>query len=127
MSDLIERLERWGKDEGLQNHFIGSRSARRDCEEAAAALAEAQAEIARLRGLLIEERTETLWNAYSTGHEKDGMWDHCCMSDGEWLVAECGLPPSQRVYSAEAIKAAIPIAAARAALSRPHATKGEVG
>lgn len=85
------------------------------------------AEIARLRGLLIEERTETLWNAYHTGHEKDGMWDHCCMSDGEWLAAECGLPPSQRVYSAEAIKTAIPVAARRAALSRPHATKGEAG
>jgi len=93
----------------------------------ATALAEAQAEIARLRGLLIEERTETLWYAYHTGHEKNGMWDHCCMSDGEWLAAECGLPPSQRIYSAEAIKAGIPVAARRAALSRPHATKGEAG
>lgn len=52
MDDLINRLVRWGADEGLQNHFIGSRSARRDCAEAAAALAEAQAEIARLREAL---------------------------------------------------------------------------
>lgn len=48
--DLIKRLERWGASEGLQNHFIGSRSARRDCEEAAAALSDAQATIARLEG-----------------------------------------------------------------------------
>lgn len=52
MSDLIERLERWGRDEGLQNHFIGSRSARKDCAEAATALAEAAAEIERLREAL---------------------------------------------------------------------------
>ena len=49
MDDLINRLERWGADAGLQNHFIGSRSARKDCAEAAASLTEAQAEIERLR------------------------------------------------------------------------------
>lgn len=117
--DLIKRLERWGESESLQNHFIGSRSARKDCAEAAAALSEARAEIARLSGLLIAEREETLWNAYLTGHEGGGMWDHCCMSDGEWLVRECGFDPADRAYPADAIKAAIPNAA-RAALEAKH-------
>ena len=50
--DLIKRLERWGESESLQNHFIGSRSARKDCAEAAAALSEARAEVERLREAL---------------------------------------------------------------------------
>ena len=50
--DLIKRLERWGADAGLQNHFIGSRSARKDCAEAAARIVELEAEVARLREAL---------------------------------------------------------------------------
>lgn len=64
--DLIKRLERWGESESLQNHFIGSRSARKDCAEAAATIArqqvmldralesngDMQAEVARLREAL---------------------------------------------------------------------------
>ena len=107
MSDLIERLERWGKDEGLQNHFIGSRSARKDCAEAATTIARqqvmldraleasfddkaradrAEAEIVRLRGAL------------------DDIYRHV-----DW-------------WSTWRISSHI-----RAALSRPHATKGEDG
>ena len=95
MSDLIERLERWGRDEGLQNHFIGSRSAREDCAEAAAALAEAEAEIARLRELL------------------GGMVDVL----DDW--------PYDSIDDQKAHEVAVK--AARAELSRPHATKGEAG
>jgi len=91
MSDLIERLERWGRDEGLQNHFIGSRSARKDCAEAATALAEAEAEIARLEDVL-----EIVAAGPILG-EPMARWINHMM------------------------------AKARAALSRPHATKGEAG
>ena len=93
MSDLIERLERWGRDEGLQNHFIGSRSARKDCAEAATALAEAQAEIARLRGVALFAYVEGWVSA--GGHH---------LSDSGWTKSE-----------------------SFAALSRPHATKGDEG
>lgn len=91
----------------------------------AAALAEVQrlrterdaalAQVKRLEALLVAEREEVLWNAYYTGYERNGTWDHCCMSDGEWLVRECGFNPADRFYPADAIKAAIP-GAARAAL-----------
>ena len=116
--DLIKRLREsratWS-NEGGKVHACPT-----DLEaEAAAALSEARAEIARLSGLLIAEREETLWNAYHTGHEGGGMWDHCCMSDGEWLVRECGFDPADRAYPADAIKAAIPNAA-RAALEAKH-------
>ncbi len=74
---------------------------------------ELEAENVRLREKLIQDRTDLLWNAYHAGHEELGMWDHMCMSDGQWLVGECGFPPSQRTYAAAAIKAAIPKAAAR--------------
>ena len=91
MSDLIERLERWGRDEGLQNHFIGSRSARKDCAEAATALAEAQATIARMEDVL-----EIVAAGPILG-EPMARWINHMM------------------------------AKARAALSRPHATKGDEG
>lgn len=91
--DLIKRLERWGESESLQNHFIGSRSARRDCAEAAAALSEAQAtiarqqvvldraledagdkmvEIARLRGLLA---ATTEWMEETRASGDAGFWE----------------------------------------------------
>lgn len=49
MSDLIERLRKWGEGESLTRHFLGTKSAREDCAEAATALAEAEAEIVRLK------------------------------------------------------------------------------
>ena len=84
----------------------------------------AEAERDRLRSALIEERTETLWNAYGAGMERDGRWRHMCMSDGEWLEFECGLDNSQPDHPADVVKAAIPLAAKRfvAALA---ALKGE--
>ena len=76
----------------------------------------------RLRAALIAERIDTLWNAYSTGMERDGRWRHMCMSDGEWLEHECGLDDSQRDHPADEVKAAIPLAAKRfvAALAAPE-------
>ena len=72
--DLIKRLERWGESESLQNHFIGSRSARKDCAEAAAALVEARAEVERLRGLVPnpdETPDEIVWRDYMRGVHPD--------------------------------------------------------
>jgi hypothetical protein len=72
-----------------------------------------QADNARLRAALLEERTDTLWNAYNTGMERDGRWRHMCMSDGEWLERECGLDDSEPDHPADVVKAAIPLAAER--------------
>ena len=66
---------------------------------------------------LAEAREETLWNAYHTGHVKDGLWSHLFMSDGEWLAQECGFDPTEYEYPDDEIRAAIP-KVARAALER---------
>ena len=42
MSDLIERLRKWGEGESLARHFLGTRPAREDCAEAAATIARQQ-------------------------------------------------------------------------------------
>lgn len=77
--DLVERLERWGADEGLQNHFIGSRSARKDCAEAAATIArqqvmldralesngDMQAQVALLKEALRPFAQEHAWGPHS--------------------------------------------------------------
>jgi hypothetical protein len=78
---------------------------------------EFQAEVARLRGFLIAERLENLWHAYNTGLERDGMWTHAFISDGEWLAREVGLDPALGWYDIDDVKIRIPKAAARAALS----------
>lgn len=52
--DLIKRLTLWGNGASLAHHFLGTKSAREDCAEAAAALAEARAEIARLQKRVAE-------------------------------------------------------------------------
>lgn len=52
MSDLIERLRKWGNSFGLAQHYLGTKSAREDCAEAATALAEAEAEIERQQVML---------------------------------------------------------------------------
>jgi len=91
MSDLIERLRKWGNSFGLAQHYLGTKSAREDCAEAATALAEAEAEIARLEDVL-----EIVAAGPILG-EPMARWINHMM------------------------------AKARAALSRPHATKGEAG
>lgn len=55
MDDLVKRLASWGTAAGLGTHFLGTKSAREDCAEAAAALAEARATIARLEALIAQE------------------------------------------------------------------------
>lgn len=71
-------------------------------------------EIERLRKKLVEERADVLWGCYKSGIEAvDGKWDHMCMPDGEWLAGECGFDPRRRIYDAQAIKDAIPLAAKR--------------
>jgi hypothetical protein len=70
--------------------------------------------IETLAVVLEAERLEVLWNAYHTGHNRaDGQWSHSFMSDGEWLVRECDMDPQDAWFSNEAIRAAIPLAAAR--------------
>jgi len=68
--------------------------------------------VRKLTKALEEEREENLWNAYHSGHAKDGQWTHMFMSDGEWLARECGFDPYQGHYDDAEIKAAIPKAAA---------------
>lgn len=67
-----------------------------------------EAKLAAVTSALTDEHQDNLWNAYNSGHEKDGWWTHCFMSDGEWLARECGLDPKQGHYDAKVIKNMIP-------------------
>lgn len=86
----------------------------------AAEIARLTARVAELEGQVAELTEDAMWSAYYTGVERDGQWDHCCMSDGEELVRSLGLNPADRVYSADWIKALIPDRA-RAALTAQEA------
>lgn len=46
---LVKRLETWGTAAALGKHFLGSKTAREDCAEAAAAIRELQAELEDVR------------------------------------------------------------------------------
>lgn len=61
--------------------------------------------------MLIAEREDNLWNAYHTGHVREGRWTHMFMSDGEWLARCCGFDPKLADYDDQEIRAAIPKAA----------------
>jgi hypothetical protein len=76
------------------------------------ALAKAEAENERLREALLNERVDTLWNAYHCGIERDGKWMDAAMSDAEWLRGECGIEEEGWI-DAEVIKQRIPGAAAK--------------
>lgn len=80
---------------------------------------EAADEIERLSEMLVEEREENLWNAYHSGHARNGRWTHMFIRDGEWLASQCGFDPRQPHYDDAEIRAAIP-KAARAALGEPQ-------
>ena len=104
MTDLIAKIEFEAVNGEIDRHLAG---------RIITAMRALTAERDRLRAALIEERTETLWNAYNTGMERDGRWRHMCMSDGEWLERECGLDDSQPDHPADVVQAAIPFAAER--------------
>jgi hypothetical protein len=72
--------------------------------------------VEKLTAALIEANMEILSNAYATGHERDGEWTHCFMSDGEYLASICGFKPKESHFPADQIKDAIPDAARRLAL-----------
>jgi hypothetical protein len=108
--DLVSRWERLLASDTTTRTFSVRTVALREALDHIKAL---HADNALLRAALIEERTETLWNAYGAGMERDGRWRHMCMSDGEWLEHECGLDDSQPDHPADAVKAAIPFAAER--------------
>ena len=116
MSDLIERLERWGRDEGLQNHFIGSRSARKDCAEAATALAEAEATIARQQ-VMLDRALEASFDDKARADRAEAALRECPPTSNPTISAEDHIKCIDAWWRNWA----------RPALSRPHATKGETG
>ena len=126
MSDLIERLRKWGNSFGLAQHYLGTKSAREDCAEAATALAEAEATIARQQVMLdraLEASFDDKARADRAEAENARLREALEMSREGWDNAlELGLLPKQHRHSAKTMANV-----ARAALSRPHATKGEAG
>jgi len=86
MDDLVKRLASWGTAAGLGTHFLGTKSAREDCAEAAATIARQQVmldraledagdkmvEIARLRGLLA---ATTEWMEETRASGDAGFWE----------------------------------------------------
>ena len=148
MSDLIERLRKWGEGESLTRHFLGTKSAREDCAEAATALAEAEAEIVRLRADLValRKRLTPRQIRYApkdgrllVGVERPPMEDKTFFYDIVWderrnqfVVPFVGslngathfLDPKDMIGIVWPYEIA---RQRRAALSSPHATKGETG
>lgn len=103
-------------EKAMNNKWTGDGLAENERIEALQAdKAKLREEIDRLGEALVAEREENLWSAYNTGDVRGDEWTHLYMSDGEWLVRQCGLDPKQIYYKAEQIRNAIPIAA-RAAL-----------
>jgi len=126
MSDLIERLERWGRDEGLQNHFIGSRSARKDCAEAATALSEAQATIARQQ-VMLDRALEASFDDKARADRAEA--EIARLREALEPFAEAAEECDEYGFddSNQAPVDAGQCREARAALSSPHAAKGEAG
>lgn len=87
--------------------------------EAADEIASLRARVEAMETALVSEREDNLWNAYHSGHVKDGEWDHMCMSDGEWLAHECGFNVKDRRIADADIRAAIPEAARQALKGTP--------
>ncbi len=123
MTDDAESIKWWvrclccgarGPREEGEGNAIAAWNIRADLAQVAA-----QAEVERLRTLLVEERTENLWNAYNTGLTRDGVWTHMLMSDGEWLADECGFDCREANFPDDAIREAIPRAALRVLAVNP--------
>lgn len=119
MSDLIERLRKWGEGESLARHFLGTRPAREDCAEAAATIARQQVMLDRALEASFDDKAR----ADRAEAENARLREALEMSREGWdNVLELGLIPKQHRHSAKTMADV-----ARAALSRPHATKGEAG
>jgi len=141
MSDLIERLRKWGNSFGLAQHYLGTKSAREDCAEAATALAEAQATIARQQVMLDRAleasfddkaradraeaenaRLRDFWVAWA--HKRLEVQRKHYLRDAKLALNGDMRALRNRVEMMEAEP--MPIVPS-AALSGPHATKGESG
>jgi len=140
MSDLIERLERWGRDEGLQNHFIGSRSARKDCAEAAATIARQQVMLDRALEASFDDKARADRAEAENARLKDPRTAALLICD-EVLQKSSDEAAAMREAMVKATMGTkVPALTgevrwsvvndalrALAALSRPHATKGDAG
>ena len=120
MSDLIERLRKWGNSFGLAQHYLGTKSAREDCAEAATALAEAEATIARQQVMLDR--------ALAASFDDKARADRAEAENARLRELLGGMVdvlddwPYDSIDDQKAHEVAVK--AARAALSSPHATKG---
>jgi len=112
MSDLIERLRKWGEGESLARHFLGTRPAREDCAEAAATIARQQ--------VMLDRALEASFDDKARADRAEA--EIARLEDVLEIVAAgpiLGEPMARWINHM--------MAKARAALSRPHATKGEAG
>lgn len=117
MTDTPGTLEELEMDLHLarQGDYPGVKGVKRMADE----IASLRARVEWLEAALASEREDNLWNAYHSGHVKDGEWDHMCMSDGEWLAHECGFNVKDRRIADADIRAAIPEAARQALKATP--------
>ncbi|HRH13441.1 MAG TPA: hypothetical protein PK225_03720 [Azonexus sp.] len=112
MSDLIERLRKWGEGESLARHFLGTRPAREDCAEAAATIARQQ--------VMLDRALEASFDDKARADRAEA--EIARLEDVLEIVAAgpiLGEPMARWINHM--------MAKARAALSRPHATKGDEG
>ena len=103
MSDLIKELRGLSAGPSSEMERIGNKAADR--------IKELEAKLTKAVEALVAEREANLWNAYNIGIERDGRWSDACMSDAEWLVAQCGLDQEFKDHDANVIKEIIPTAA----------------
>lgn len=112
MSDLIERLRKWGEGESLARHFLGTRPAREDCAEAAATIARQQ--------VMLDRALEASFDDKARADRAEA--EIARLEDVLEIVAAgpiLGEPMARWINHV--------MAKALAALSRPHTTKGEAG
>ena len=116
MSDLIERLRKWGEGESLARHFLGTRPAREDCAEAAATIARQQVMLDRALEASFDDKARADRAEAENARLRELLGGMVDVLD-DW--------PYDSIDDQKAHEVAVK--AARAALSRPHATKGEAG
>ena len=126
MSDLIERLRKWGNSFGLAQHYLGTKSAREDCAEAATALAEAQATIARQQ-VMLDRALDASFDDKARADRAEA--EIARLREALEPFAEAAEECDEYGFddSNQAPVDAGQCREARAALSSPHAAKGEAG